>query len=257
MVIRTYSILFILFFSLLSCPQTLAKENFCHYLRYLASEKERLEINVDRNLLKVKLDDKGRFAIEDVIKPSNDALYIGIANDNNSGIHHYYIIANGVRYDAIPFHQSKVFTNALASKGALFELKVGRELVVELAELLKANSGTRYLTCLHGVCDILEQIDVLPQFIQDGERVATSRMLNDLSNAQIMVKGKPMAIEDVKLYLTNSRSSPMREIYHLMDMNDVADSRTLVVYSVITAAAGATVTAVTGTVTIIVYRLRE
>lgn len=131
-----------------------------------------------------------------------DAVYIGIANLMGAdGIHHYYLIAKNLRFDALferpaHIHDSAKGSSPLISQGMVYKLKVPPATLEKVIEGMKRHEGKVCVTCLHPVLQIMNEngIAIAPDG-QGQNQISTAQVTNGLLSGRVTRDGQAVPVE--------------------------------------------------------------
>jgi hypothetical protein len=179
------------------------------------------------------------------------ATYLGVANASKDGTHHYYLVIDNIRFDASGVFMKSSFkefsdsSSALFSKGAIFKLQIDKASKEKL--LLEMKNKASDLSCLHGVCRVLDVADI---DLTGGEKIRARHVTPNLLTGQATQRGKKITSEVIFTH--------QDEIAHFINMGINADKlQAAGIYLVILPLAAGTTLAGTTIITVVVDLINE
>ena len=162
---------------------------------------------------------RGYFSLDEQYDPNS--IYIGVANRRTEGSHHYYLVAGGRGFDGIPlYHPAKVKEfkkSPFFTKGVLFQITENDDLASIVSNSIEQNRASRNLTCLHGVCRILEEVEIdIPKYRNESSIISAEEFSQSLMSANVTVGGRPAKVRMI--------ASSTQELEHYLNRLKSVDS---------------------------------
>jgi hypothetical protein len=149
------------------------------------------------------------------------AVYIGVANSPTDGSHHYYLVAGKKRYDGFPLSKSRVRkmkTQAALPEGVVFKVNVDDDTLKKVSAAIDKQSKNYNLSCLHGLCRVLNASDIEIPGAVNGLNVKLKPVLTGLIEGDVKVAGQAIDKDKVKLIATSQR-----ELEHFLGEAETAE----------------------------------
>lgn len=163
----------------------------------------------------------GKFPLHSQAGYDPNAITIGIANNPNRGIHHYYLVAGKRRLEGDElFRNLKIMKGAMGSSGVGFEIQLPPGVAAVLEARMNNGQARRGLSCLHTVCKLLEQEGIEIVGAEKGKPIRTKVVAASLMQGKIKLHGQHLDPEAVRMF-----ESHEGELVHYMEQALVADAK--------------------------------
>jgi hypothetical protein len=132
----------------------------------------------------------------------NKSVIIGVSNNPQ----HYYLVVGKHRFDAFPDRGASTHTsnNIMAvEKGIFFKLNLPEEYVDKVIASMKANTGKTHLTCIHGVCKVLADADIIIDGVSLDYSFRIKPVLNGIISGNIKMGSEKIDNNAIKMYATS------------------------------------------------------
>jgi len=217
-----YAILLFSFFTYSFCEANCRVSG--DILRQLFGENFREDTAlIEQHLIQPEMK-KGRFRVDQTGINTEESVIIGIANYEGEGTHHYYLIAKNARFDGqVLFFKPKVketAKSAMLTNGGLFEIQLSPDIVESIYKNIKRNRNTRGITCLHGLCKVLEQSEIkIGNLPNDLNHVRSHPTIQALMSGDVRYKGERISPDKIRFY-----ANSQEELERIFTRPKVADA---------------------------------
>lgn len=178
----------------------------CHYaLRQAIANNE---IRIPYQIIDSELREGFFSGAENLLTRSDESLFIGILNTPNG--FHYYLNVDGMRFSGEPIYKTSQYRQSnLFNRGVVFEIPVGDVSIQRLKDLLAEQAeGSRFRSCVHGLCHFLDLIDVdittnLDSEIVPFRSLTPQNIAERLLRGHVTIEGEPLPPEQIRMYATH------------------------------------------------------